>query len=458
MTDTPHTSPEVRQKPARRLWPWAITSAVALLAALFLTVWVPQEQGEDLLARIKAAGGDYSINESARPEAGSFLDDIEYVELFDRVDRLFLPDSRVDSELFRDSVAAFTSLEELYFDLSNSPDFDREAASRLTELKVVFVTASPEPDTIDYEFLAGCANVEHLDLEGEFHNDGFWQYLPEMRSLTRLDIAEAENVCGEGIPDLSRSNLEVLEIYGTPHSGPPMLRDLTSTPRRHIEPCEFHDFPSLLTAPRLRELTIKWIAVDNTAPGLIGSAPALEVLHLESAKATDRILPTLSQCTSLRVLYLDNNQLTGESLDLLASLPLAILVLDRNPLGEAAFRHLSQFDTLKDLHLSLVDVQPQWLACWKDSPLSRSLEVLTLKYDGGDEVIDLLMSFPKLEELTIYPGDQYPADQAEAAILKLADHPTLKSLTVPTRASPELIKQFRKKVKEQGRTYPEIFH
>jgi len=441
MSDTNHTTSQPDQKRQRKVWPWAITAMVALLAALMLPARIPQKNKADLLEQIEAAGGYYTLDKSGRPETGPSLpgrgakaDDMEFAERFDRVEDLSLP--LVDSELFCDSVVAFKSLELLKFDLANSADFNPETAARMTRLEWLEVTADREVKTPDYDFLAGCQSVERLVLTGGFHDDGFWKYLPDMKSLTSLEVTYGAQVRGDDIPDLSRSKLESITL------------SFDAGKRK------FHNFELLLTAPRLRVLIVKKMVVDDSASGRFDSAPALEVLYLESANVTDRILPAVSRCQSLRVLNLSFNRITGESLDLLAPLPLEALYLRADPLTQDACRNLSEFATLQKLSLGSPGLQPAWLAAWVDSPLASNLSELSLSRtaaEDADVIVEVLMSFPKLAFLDI--NRNHISDDA---LLKLADHPSLKRLNVKGIMSAELVELFRERVNEQGKTFPEI--
>jgi hypothetical protein len=441
MSDTHHVTSGSDRKPPRKVWPWVIVSMVALLAAQLLPVSIPQKHDADLFERIDAAGGHYSIDTTGRPDAGPsppkpgpMADGQEPEELFARVKDLTLPP--VDSKLFRDAVAAFKSLETLEFDLANAAGFDRETAARMTRLEWLEVNADAEVHKTDYEFLAGCQSVERLILTGGFHDDGFWQYLPEMKSLTSLEVTYGPRVRGDGIPDLSESNL------------------VSITMSHNAGQREFHNFASLLTAPHLRVLIVRETAVDAAASDRLTRPPALEQLDLTATNVTDSILPTLSQCTSMRVLDLSINQITGESLDLLASLPLEALYLDVNPLGEEAFRDLSEFATLKKLHLGNTRLKPTWLVHWEDSPLASHLTTLSLSGSprgDGDVIVDVLMSFPKLAHLEINRNNI-----SDDAILKLADHPSLRRLKFNGEVPGKLLKRFRTRVRKQGKIHPQI--
>lgn len=448
MSDNNQSSSKTYQTPRRKLWPWAITSVVAVLAALFLTVWVPQEQGEELLQRIEAAGGSYTLDTSERPEAGSLLEDFEYVELFDRVDHLSLP--KVDSELFRDAVAAFASLETLEFDLANSPDFDREAAARMTELDNLVVIADEQLEKTDYAFLAGCQSVESLYLSGDFHDDGFWEFLPEMNSLTEFDLRAGSNMRGQGIPDLSTSKILSIGIQGDGGTS------------------GFHGFNKLLTAPAMKEITMLGMSLVESDPVKYASPPALESLCLCGGACPDGILTVVSEAKSLYELKLISCQLSGDSLDQLKSLPLERLILDENLLSADSCRDLSELKTLKVLSVKNTGIKSDWIKCWVSSPFSYSLTELYFAGRGeyvtptfgirdtttnnlDDSAIDVLMEFSNLKELTIYQRD-YSND----AILKLAGHPTLKRLNIEGKVSNWLIEQFGEKVKQQGKVYPEI--
>jgi hypothetical protein len=218
----------------------------------------------------------------------------------------------------------------------------------------------------------------------------------------------------------------------------------------------------------MKDLNMQNMSLIESDRVKYATPPALEKLYLASTIAEDGILTAVSEAKSLQELTLINCHLSGDALDLLASLPLVNLTLDYNPLSADACRGLSGFKALKNLSMKDTGIKSEWIECWAGSPLSSSLEALNLSGSGlyrsagfnplipvgndlDDRAIDVLLTFPKLKRLRIYQRSY-----SNEAILKLVDHPTLQRLNVDGKESSVLFEQFRKKMQEQGEIYPEI--
>jgi hypothetical protein len=297
------------------------------------------------------------------------------------------------------------------------------------------VTAYEDVGKADYGFLAGCESVKHLVLSGAFHDDGFWQFLPEMKSLERVVIEAGSKLHGEGIPNLSQSNFSNMGIKGV------------------TTDCELRNVAELFTAGKLKELIVHHVRFNLTGNVPQIGPTSLTSLRLQLTIGTDQLIPILAQVKTLETVVFWNCRLTGETLDQLAAVPIQQIEFDMVPLTAAGLENLSKFSSLKNLVVRRsVEPNSEWVNSWADSPLSSSLETLVLSPHGaGDELIDDLNTFSDLKSLTITKGDI-----SGPGILKLADHPTLEQLNIGGGFPRELIFDFRKKVNDRGAKIPQI--
>jgi len=169
----------------------------------------------------------------------------------------------------------------------------------------------------------------------------------------------------------------------------------------------------LLATANLEDPEMKWLAglsVDclqvfncPLAAGVfeaISKVRDLRVLRVSHVGAYDSWLFGLSQ-SSLRMLKIDQNNLTGRSLELLSGVAgIESLDIHVNPLGGGGFELIAQFVNLRQLDLSYTDIDDvsiRWLA---SLPRLEDLSVVKCK-QVTDASIPVLAKMTRLKRLEV---------------------------------------------------------
>ncbi|KAK4754147.1 hypothetical protein SAY87_002251 [Trapa incisa] len=162
-----------------------------------------------------------------------------------------------------------------------------------------------------------CSGLSHLNLSGNYFVGDLPDFVPEFSVLEFLDLS-FNNFCGEIPPSFGRlPSLKALLMVADLLNGsiPPFLCNLTQLTRLELtqNPLQHASLPKDIG--NLTKLETLWIANSNLAgeiPDSIGKLTSLRLLDLSGNALSGRIPDTIANMESLENIILFNNQLSGE--------------------------------------------------------------------------------------------------------------------------------------------------
>lgn len=316
--------------------------------------------------------------------------------------RLALPGNRLDDVALR----SFSGLplEELDLRGNRVGDAGAEllAALPLRALRLGSNQVGPE----GAEALASCRTLELLDLSHNPLGDDGARALGRTESLVHLALRQCD-VGTVGAKGLARANtLEVLELPQNPLEDAG-LRYLSALPLAAlaVERCELTDLRPLWRLP-LRSLDVSGNAVGHAR--VPGSMRRLQVLRMDRCGVAD--VTPLEGLSELHELRIEGSQL-GE-VGALRALPLRVLSLSGQPIGDAGAEVLAEVESLERLYLDDASVGCAGARALAGLPW---LQVLHLAGNAVDDRgIEALAGAPRLERLVL---DRNPLSDDAAAVL-----------------------------------------
>lgn len=163
-------------------WGWlALATAVLVIAAIGLAIWIPFHREEQAIHIIWDLGGQVFIAPGG-PDWFRSLEGDENIKVFDRVDGVDLSDTAVTNEDVRNVIARLKELQHLRaLHLSGT---------QLTDAGLVHLTS--------------LTNLEHLNLDNTHITDAGLVRLAELRRLKSLRL-HGTQVTDEGVKTLNKA-------------------------------------------------------------------------------------------------------------------------------------------------------------------------------------------------------------------------------------------------------------
>ncbi len=325
-----------------------------------------------------------------------------------------------------------------------------EAALRCPTLRV-FRARAGQLAIEDLAKIATLTSLEELMLEDAALNDDVLGELARnLRGLRRLTLRNAPHVTDHGIAELiSLSELTHLTLIDLQVSGQALptiteLPVLVSLDLRKSQNIRGDGLAALGDAPKLKEVKVGGLGIDDAAMAIVANLPHLESLTIEDASITsegiealrenrqtakrivaltfarcsaldDDALPSLASLPNLRRLSLRDVPVTGSFLPELPTLrKLESLSLNETFLDDNAFNSIAACRSLKRLELAQSFLTTE--AMEKISTLT-SLEYLNLSNCGlNSAMLEPLAGLQNLKTL-IVDGNPDVSREAAARLL-----------------------------------------
>lgn len=294
-----------------------------------------------------------------------------------------------------ETIGKLTNLEELHLDSNQITGVGLKHLTGLKKLRVLNIDLNQGFDPAAFATLAELTTLQKLYVSGQFTvDDRVLHHCSKLEHLTELRLPErTPAVTDVGLAHLARlTKLKNVVLSDTPHVTDAGLAHLRALDR--LESLQLATLPKLSPSgleildsfPEMRRLHLGAVKINAAALNAVASMKQLERLHLWNLNGAVPSLEVLGKLTSLKTLRtnepldsatlraLTNNRhlesigdelrlITDEDLKVIAQLPkLRILILDSEQITAESLPTLHKMQSLQELYVTdKVKITPeQW--------------------------------------------------------------------------------------------------
>jgi len=288
----------------------------------------------------------------------------------------------------------------------------------------------------DVQMIAKLTDLESIRMTGPSVTD---EYVEAISGLTKLKSVDIEN------SNITDKSLEILKTL-------PEIETLSL--RRNVEFTDqaialFAEFPNLKTLNILyngfspaslfglgkltsvQSLDLRALQVGDDTLLFIAKLENLEEIHIRSTLVTNAGIAFLKRCKNLKIVELQDTEISRgctEHFKEMGNLR-SLRIFRAKEFGAEAILELGVLTNLETLELRGMNCSNEALKALKSLTALKTLELSELTDVDEETVIDVLKTFPKLENIRMFA---MPVGDATAAYL--ATVPTLKSIGIPATA------------------------